>query len=173
MQRVAPKAPGQISPGQSAAPPRGGEANGSESPVRATQTIGPIVSPFQGSLAALIGYPGRRLASPCPGLICLAPSGQTKDFRSTRSIQRKSRVAPWRDDDPWSRYWSRARPSFPPAFGFSLDRRTGSSGTGGARRCLSMPRKMAVGCRVRSYRGVQFRTWATERLRAEIRNSLL
>ncbi len=54
------KRPGQISSGQSVAPPREGGGVWFPSPEGAAQTDASIVSPLQGLFAATIRYPGRR-----------------------------------------------------------------------------------------------------------------
>jgi hypothetical protein len=105
------KGQGQISPGQSVAPPRVVVANGSGSPEGATQTDASIVPPLQGFLAALIRYPGAAatlapLASPCPGLVCPAPSGQRPREREDRAAPR---AEPSRHDDGWPGSDSRTR----------------------------------------------------------------
>jgi len=94
---------GQISPGQSVAPPRVVVAIGSPSPERAAQTDASIVSPLQGFFAAMGTLPRAtatlvQLASPCPGLICRAPSGQRRRERKERA----ARLArPGRHGDGW------------------------------------------------------------------------
>jgi hypothetical protein len=105
------KAQGQISPGQSVAPPRVVVANGSGSPEGARQADASIVSPLQGFFAAMDTLPRAtatlaQLASPCPGLICRAPSGQ-------RRPKRKKTCSSSRETES-SRRWL-ARIGFPDA----------------------------------------------------------
>lgn len=80
MLSAAPKGPKQNSPGQSVAPPWGWRHR-ETSPERATQTDASIVPPFQGLLSTTDSIPRAtatlaQLASPCPGLVCSAPTGQ-------------------------------------------------------------------------------------------------
>ncbi len=113
---------------RSAAP--GGSGNCSPSPERATQTDAWIVSPFQGFIRRRDTLPRAaavlvQLASPCPGLICRAPSGQRrrkrKPFDGREGSQRRS--------------------------GFSGARSVGAKGTGKIHRTIMIVMKLngAVG----------------------------
>ena len=86
---AAPKGPKQISPGQSAAPPRVREAGSRQSPERATQTAATIVSPFQGLFDTMVsasrgGGDARTARDALPRADLLGPFGAKP--RGTRMV---------------------------------------------------------------------------------------
>jgi hypothetical protein len=115
------KGQGQISPGQSVAPPRVVVANGSGSPEGARQADASIVSPLQGFFAAIDTLPRAtatlaQLASPCPGLICRAPSGQRRPKRkkNVRFLARNRVVTAMAGPDRIPGRWTRKKKCLPP-----------------------------------------------------------
>jgi hypothetical protein len=115
------KGQGQISPGQSVAPPRVVVANGSGSPEGARQADASIVSPLQGFFAAIDTLPRAtatlaQLASPCPGLICRAPSGQRRPKRkkNVRFLARNRVVTAMAGPDRIPGRWTRKKCLPPP-----------------------------------------------------------
>jgi hypothetical protein len=115
------KGQGQISPGQSVAPPRVVVANGSGSPEGARQADASIVSPLQGFFAAIDTLPRAtatlaQLASPCPGLICRAPSGQRRRQakKNVRLLARNRVVTAMAGPDRTPGRWTRKKKCLPP-----------------------------------------------------------
>jgi len=106
-----PKGPGQISPGQSVAPPRVAVAIGSQALEGRHRRMHRLSRPFRAFLPQRITLPRAtatlaQLASPCPGLICRAPSGQMRCERRERAAPR---AEPSRHGDGWLGSDSRMR----------------------------------------------------------------